>query len=205
MTFDPAAATAAYIDGLGADALAKAQAYTIGNHWLLLWGLAASFIATWIIVRSGLLDRLSARINRAKPRPGLTAFLVSTATFLLLALVMLPWDLYAEYFRERHYGRTSQPLADYLGQAAISTLIFSAVAGFFFMGVYALIQRTGRMWWVWSGGLVAGGMAVILLISPIVIEPIFNDYKPVPAGEVRDALVEHLFAGGDGVLLPLKN
>lgn len=39
MTTDPQAATAAYIDGLGADTLAKAAAYTTGNHWLLLWTL----------------------------------------------------------------------------------------------------------------------------------------------------------------------
>lgn len=196
MAFDPVAATAAYIDGLGADALAKAQAYTIGNHWLLLWGLVASFVATWVIVRSGLLDRLSERINRIRPRRGLTAFLVSTAAFLLLAIVLLPWDLYSEYFRERQYGRTSQPLGDYLGQAAISTVLFSAIAGFFFMGVYALIDRTGRTWWLWSGGLVAAGVAFFLLISPILIEPIFNDYKPVPAGEVRDALVEQAARAG---------
>jgi len=36
MTFDPEAATRAYIDSLGAEALAKAAAYTAGNHWLLL-------------------------------------------------------------------------------------------------------------------------------------------------------------------------
>lgn len=39
MTMDPQAATAACIDGLGAGTLAKAAAYTIGNHWLRLWGL----------------------------------------------------------------------------------------------------------------------------------------------------------------------
>lgn len=38
MTFDPAVATAAYIDGLGPEALAKAAAYTTGGHWLLLLG-----------------------------------------------------------------------------------------------------------------------------------------------------------------------
>ena len=41
MTFDPSAATAAYIDGLGPEALAKAAAYTSGGHWLLLWGLGS--------------------------------------------------------------------------------------------------------------------------------------------------------------------
>ena len=59
---DPAAETARYIDSLGADALAKAAAYTSGEHWLLLWGLLVSALVTWIIVRWGVLNRLSARL-----------------------------------------------------------------------------------------------------------------------------------------------
>ena len=34
MDFDPEAATRAYIDSLGPEQLAKAAAYTAGNHWL---------------------------------------------------------------------------------------------------------------------------------------------------------------------------
>ena len=189
MAFDPATATANYIDSLGPEALEKAASYTTGGHWLLLWGLVASFVASWIIIRSGLLDKLALRIGKGKPRPNLTAFLVSVVTSLLLTLIQLPWGLYSEYFREKTYGRTSQPLADYLGQAAISTLLFSFVTGLLFMGIYALVRRAGKTWWLWSGGLVAFAISALLLLSPIAIEPLFNDYKPVPAGEVRDALV----------------
>jgi len=188
MAFDPAAATAAMIDALGAEALAKAHNYTIGNHWLLLWGFVATFVATWLLVRSGVLDRLSARINRSRARPDLSAFLLGLATFLLLFVLLLPWDLYAEYFRERSYGRTSQPLGDFLGQAVLSAGIFAVVVGSLFTGIYALMRRAGGTWWLWSGGLVAAGLTFFLLVAPVAIEPLFNDYKPVPAGAVRDAL-----------------
>ena len=46
MAFDPNAATSAYIDSLGPAALAKAHAYTIGDHWLLLWGLLVAAVVT---------------------------------------------------------------------------------------------------------------------------------------------------------------
>jgi hypothetical protein len=39
MTAVPQAATVAYIDGLGADTLAKAAACTSGSHGLLLWAM----------------------------------------------------------------------------------------------------------------------------------------------------------------------
>jgi STE24 endopeptidase len=187
MILDPAAATAAYIDSLGADALAKAAAYTAGNHWLLLWNLLVSAIVAWVFVRTGVLDRLNAKLVRLGLN--LRAWIVAAAYFVLANLVSLPWALYQEFWRERSYGRTSQPLADFLGQSALSTVIFAVLVGLFMVGVYALMRRAGKYWWAWSGGLTAVALSFFLLAGPVVIEPLFNDYQPVPAGEVRDALV----------------
>jgi STE24 endopeptidase len=187
MPFDPQAATAAYIDSLGAGALAKAAAYTAGNHWLLLWGLVVSGIFTWVIVRWGVLDRIAARL--ARRGVNLRTFVVAATFFALSSLLTLPWELYADWWRESRYGRTSQPLADYLGQQAIGIVIFALLVGLFFVGVYALIRRAGPRWWLWSGGLTAAALAAFLLAAPVFIEPIFNEFEPVPGGEVRDALV----------------
>jgi STE24 endopeptidase len=185
MAFDPAAATAAYINSLGPAALAKAEAYTVGNHWLLLWGLLVSALATWILLRSRLLERLQARFAA---RPNLAAFLVSAAALLGLSLLTLPWEWWSGLARETAYGRSSQPLGDWLQQAAISGLLFTLLGGLFFVGLYALIRRAGRRWWLWSGGLVAATVTAVLLLSPIFIEPMFNRYEPLPAGPVRAAL-----------------
>jgi len=187
MNFDPQAATAAYIDSLGTGALAQAAAYTAGSHWLLLWGLVVSGIGTWLIVRWRILDRLAARM--ASRGANLRAFVVASVAFALMSLLTLPWELYADWWRETRYGRTSQPLGDYLGQQAIGIVIFALLVGLFFVGVYALIRRAGRRWWVWSGGLTAASLAAFLLAAPVVIEPIFNEFQPVPEGEVRDAVV----------------
>lgn len=187
MSFDPAAATAAYIDGLGPAALAKAASYTIGSEWLLFWNVVVAAAVTYIFVRLRILDRLSARLERRGW--ALRTFLLCAAFILLSALLTLPWDLYTNFFRETAYGRTSQPLGDYLGQSAISLVIGTLFGALFFLGIYALIRRAGKRWWVWSGGLAATAILAILLVSPIVVEPLFNDYKPLPAGAVRDALV----------------
>ena len=187
MSFDPQAATAAYIDSLGADALAKAAAYTTGGHWLLLWNLLVSALIAWLIVRSGILDRISAKLGTRGSN--IKAFVIAAAYFLVANLISLPWTLYQEWWRELGYGRTSQPIGDFLGQSALSVAIFAVLVGLFFVGVYALMRRAGRFWWVWSGGLTAVALSIFLLAGPVFIEPLFNDYQPVPAGEVRDALV----------------
>ncbi|MGQ2929917.1 M48 family metalloprotease [Sphingopyxis sp. OPL5] len=186
MSFDPAIATAAYIDGLGPAALAKAAAYTVGSEWLLLWNLVVAAVVTFLFVRFRILDRVSAKLERRGW--AVRTFLICAAFLLLSALLTLPWDLYTNFFRESAYGRTSQPLGDYLAQSAISLVIGTLFGALFFLGIYALIRRAGKRWWIWSGGLAATAILAILLVSPIVVEPLFNDYKPLTAGAVRDAL-----------------
>jgi STE24 endopeptidase len=109
--------------------------------------------------------------------------------FLVSALISLPWGIYEEWGFEKSYGRTSQSFGDFMAQDAIGILLSSVLGGLFFLGVYALIRRAGKSWWIWSGGLVAFAVAATILLSPVVIEPIFNDYKPVPEGPVRTALL----------------
>ena len=188
MAFDPKAATAQLIDSLGAANLQKAHDYTVGGHWMLLWALVVAAVCTWLIVRWGLLDRLDPRLNER--RRNLRAFLVSLAFLLISAVLTLPWTLYESYFREKGYGRTSQPLSDFLGQLALSTAISSLVTALFLVGVYWLLRRTGKRWWVWSGVLTAVALAFVMLLAPVVVEPLFNKYEPVPPGQVRDAVVE---------------
>jgi STE24 endopeptidase len=113
------------------------------------------------------------------------------ATYLSVSgLLSLPWSLYSDYWRERGYGRTSQPLGDYLSQGAISLVLSVLLGALFLAGVYWLINRAGKRWWIWSGALTAAALAFVLLLSPILIEPLFNQYKPVPQGPVRTALEE---------------
>jgi STE24 endopeptidase len=195
MAFDPNAATARYIDSLGPAALQKAHDYTIGKEWMLLWAVVVAALVTWAIVRWGLLDRLENKI--AARGANLCAFVVSLVFFILSAVLTLPWTLYSDWWRETQYGRTSQPLGDYLGQLGLITAITALVGALFMTGVYWLIRRTGKRWWLWSGALTAVAFSFLILLAPVFIEPLFNKYEPVPPGQVRDAVVS--MAGRAGI------
>ncbi len=188
MSFDPVSATARYIDDLGPDLLAKAAAYTTGNHWILLWGLACSVIVAWILVRTRVLEKLRERLSRRGWF--LRTLPVCMAYLLLAALLSLPWTLYTDWWRESRYGRTSQPLGDFLSQGAIGLVISTLIGGLFLSLVYLLMRKAGRLWWLWAGGLTTVFITTMLLLGPVFIEPLFNDYQPVPPGEVRDAVEE---------------
>jgi STE24 endopeptidase len=188
MAFDPNAATGRYIDSLGPAALEKAHHYTVGKEWMLLWSLIVAGVVTWLIVRLGILDRVEAKVG--EKRRNVRAFVVALVYFLVSAVLTLPWAIYADWWREKSYGRTAQPISDWLLQLGIATLVSSLVGGLFFMGVYWLMRRAGKSWWIWSGALVAAVFAFMALLSPVLIEPLFNKYEPVPPGQVRDAVVE---------------
>jgi STE24 endopeptidase len=184
----PAQQAAQLVDSLGPEALAKAQAYTTGNHWVLFAGFGVSLLVAFIMVRLRLLDRIAARFGNQQGF--LATYSVSAAFFLISAVISLPWAMYTDWYRQRAYDLSSQDPFDFLGQLAISEVITALAGGLFLAGVYALIRRTDQRWWLWSGGLAAFATLVMLLAGPSLIEPLFNDYKPVPQGKVRTALEE---------------
>ena len=143
MAFDPQAATTRYIDSLGPAALQKAHDYTVGKEWMLLWALLVAGMVTWLIVRSGLLDRLD-RQFRPETRAQPARVFVSLVYFVLSSLLTLPWTLYADCLREKAYGRTSQPLGDFLGQHVLGIGDHGAGRRIFFIGVYWLMRRAGK-------------------------------------------------------------
>jgi STE24 endopeptidase len=155
---------------------------------MLLAGLLVSALVTWLVVRSGILDKVAAKLQSRGS--ALRIFMICFTYFLVSSLISLPWGIYEEWGFEKSYGRTSQPLSDFLMQDAIGILLSALFGALFFLGVYALIRKAGKRWWLWSGGLAAFAISATLLLSPILIEPIFNDYKPVPNGPVRDALLK---------------
>jgi len=187
--FDPAAATAAYLAQLPPALHEKAKAYTQGGHWLILWGAVVALAIAWVVLRSGVLVRVRERIERKKPRPWLAAAAVVVVFGVIEFVLGLPWDAYAGWWRETRYGLTSQPFGGWLGEhllaAAISLPVTALLAG----GLYFLIRRAPRTWWLWGGGLVALVFVFLIVVQPIFIEPLFNKYTPAPPGPVRDEVV----------------
>lgn len=186
MAFDAVSATNAYIDSLGTEALAQAAAYTAGNHWLILWSLLATVVSTSLIVRSGILVALS---NKLSQRGAFNrAFRVSAAFIVLSAIIELPWTIYTSWYRQTQYDMTTQPLGDFLGQSGLGLALSAVLMGLLLATFYVLIKKTGQLWWAWFGGITASLVATMMLLGPSLIQPLFNEYTPVPEGEVKEAI-----------------
>ena len=186
MSFDVEAATAAYIDGLGEEALAQAAAYTTGNQWLMLWGLLISAMVTLIIIRTGWLTKTDDKLSK---RGFIIRVFSISAVYLVVSEVLeMPWSVFSGWWRETEYGRTSQPLMDFLSQGLLALAISALLFGLFMVAIYAFIQKAKRLWWLWGGTFSGVCVAVLMVVGPTYIAPLFNDYQPVPPGEVRDAV-----------------
>ena len=186
MSFDVEAATAAYIDGLGEEALAQAAAYTTGNQWLMLWGLLISAMVTLIIIRTGWLTKTDDKLSK---RGFIIRVFSISAVYLVVSEVLeMPWSVFSGWWRETEYGRTSQPLMDFLSQGLLALAISALLFSLFMVAIYAFIQKAKRLWWLWGGTLSGVCVAVLMVVGPPYIAPLFNDYQPVPPGEVRDAV-----------------
>ena len=186
MAFDTEAATNAYIDSLGSEALAQAAAYTAGNQWLMLWSLGVTIISTWLIIQSGILTSLSNKLSGSGAFN--RAFRVSADFVVLSAIIELPWTIYTSWYRQTQYEMTDQPLGDFLGQSGLGLALNAVVLGLLLATFYVLIKKAGRLWWAWFGGITASLMATMMLLGPVVIQPMFNEYSPIPEGDVKQAV-----------------
>ena len=187
--FDVDQATRLWLDTLQGPARARSDAYFEGGYWLPLWGTLIAVLIDWALLHL----RLSARFrdwgSRISQRPSAIAAVTVLLYLLAGSVLTLPWTIYSQFIRERSYGLMNLSFGGWLGEQAIS-LAFSLVVGTAVLAaLYAAIRRFPRRWWVLGTGIVAVFAFVALLLAPIYLSPLFNTYREMPQGPLRDRIV----------------
>ena len=186
---DADAATQAYLDRLPADAVARSNAYFEGGYWLQLWNFLLGLGISWIVLRGG----LSARVRDACARIGRIGFARDAlygAFFALASWVLsLPLTIYQGWIRERQYEMATQTFGpwfvDQLKGLGVATIGFALGAAIF----YVVMRRARERWWIWGTVVTMAMLVLIVMISPVVIDPLFNTYKPVSDPAVKSAVL----------------
>ncbi|OYU15730.1 MAG: peptidase M48 [Alphaproteobacteria bacterium PA4] len=196
MPFDAELATQAYMATLRGAARAKSDAYFEGGYWLILWGALAGILADLIILRLGWAAALSARVRRFTGKRWLQSFLFAIPYLLLASLLILPLTIYEDFYRERQYGLLNQDFAAWGGEALLGLAINALVFGLLFMGIHAVLRRWPKGWWVGATAVTVAGLALFITIAPVYVQPLFNDYTPLPEGPVKSAVLSMARANG---------
>jgi len=142
-----------------------------------------------------------ARVVRAVARPvgGGWVAQVLLGTLALGAvgrLVVLPLDARSEQVL-RAYGLSTQRWPDWLLDVLKSLLVTAGMSAVLLLAVVALARRAPRTWWAWGAAAVALLVVLGSYVYPVLVEPVFHSFRPLPAGELRDDLLR--LAAGDGV------
>jgi len=55
--------------------------------------------------------------------------------------------------------------------------------------LYGAVRRAGARWWIWASGGAFVFILFVLMLAPVFVDPLFNDYKPLREGAVREAVL----------------
>jgi STE24 endopeptidase len=122
--------------------------------------------------------------------PLLYRHFVEVMTFYVLySAVMLcfsaPLIFYSGFWLSHAYGLSHQSFSAWLIDVAEDHLLSIAGRAGCFWLLFGLIRWSPRRWIIWTWALLIPLIAFGIFTGPLVIDPLFNKFTPLPAGQLR--------------------
>lgn len=176
--------------------LTRSAALDGALRWPAYLGLAAGILVVCALGFTTAGARLLGAVTSVAPGRVLRLTLVAGVLSLVTWLAGLPFDIW-RHSVARAYGLSNQTWPAWAGDAAISFGVAAVVWAIVLFGLHALMRRFPKRWWA---GAAAAGFLFVAVASfgyPVVVEPLFNSFRPMPAGALRTELLR--MARADGV------
>ena len=194
--FDPQAATDAYLGTVDAAAKQKSDAYYEGGYWFILWNALASMGAALLL----LFTRASAGMRNVAEaitdRRGLQTFIYGIQFIIATTLLTFPLTYWQDYVREHEFGLSNLSREAWLVEYATGFAVNLVMTSIFLVALYGIIRRAGEAWWLWATGLTVGFFIFVIAVSPVFIAPLFNEYKPMREGPLKEEILAMARANG---------
>jgi STE24 endopeptidase len=160
------------------------------------WSYASLLTGLVVAVLLGL-TRAGSRIVGALPGGWGGQVVLGTLVLTGLGrLVTLPLSARSQAVLQ-DYGLSTHTWGSWLVDVGKAVLVGAGLTALALIVLVGLARRCPRTWWAWGA---AGTAALVVAGSfayPLVVEPVFNEFEPLPAGELRDDLLA--LASRDGV------
>jgi STE24 endopeptidase len=111
------------------------------------------------------------------------ALVYPTIVLAVLALVRLPIGYWRDHVRERRWGLSTQSLGGWLADVAKGFAVSALLATILLFGLIGLARWTDA-WPLVAAPLVAVFVVFFTFVAPVVLEPIFNKFKPLEDQEL---------------------
>ena len=119
----------------------------------------------------------------------LTVGLYVVLYLAVIFVVNLPLSFYQGYLRLHAYGLSNQTLGKWFGDKLIGLAVAMAV-GFALSWVpYLLMARSPRRWWLYTGLLSVPFLFATMMVEPIWIDPLFNEFGPMKNQELERSIL----------------
>ena len=157
----------------------KAMRYYRSGVVLWIVGLIWGFLVPIFFLFTG----LSARIRNIAQRLGKKTFFIIGIYFLIFLglqfVINLPLSYYVEFQREHDYGLSNQTFQKWMGDS-LKALAVGGIMGFAFLWIpYLLLKKSPQHWWLYTSLLAVPFLILVILVAPIWIDPLFNDFGPM--------------------------
>ncbi len=194
--FDIAAATDAYLARVPSAKKAQSDAYFEGGYWLILWDFLYGAAISLVLLFTGLSVRmrsLAERITRFRP---LQTFAYAVQYLVLTALLGFPLTAYEGFYREHRYGLATQTFGPWFGDQLKGLGVGLVLGGLAIMLLFGIVRRLPRTWHVWGAIAALALLALQVMIFPVFIAPLFNQYAKLSDPAVRDPILSVARANG---------
>jgi len=191
------AATEQYMIQLDADQRLASDAYFEGKAWLILWNLFYGLLIAWGLMKSGLSVRmrnLGEKYTRIKYFQQ-CAYIVQYT--LVVFILLIPLNMYEGFFREHQYNLSNQDFMGWFVEQGIGLMLELTLGSLLIAAIYVVIRRLPDSWAFWGSVTSVFFLVLIIMVSPVFIAPLFNEYKPLPESELKEQIL--MLARANGV------
>ncbi|MCK6429171.1 MAG: M48 family metallopeptidase [Burkholderiaceae bacterium] len=190
------AVPAQFAERVSLEAHRKAAAYTIAKQ---RFGLIETAVGTALLVALTLLGGLQAIADALAALLGRGFLLqvgVVAAVVALVSLVDIPFSWYRQFRIEQAFGFNRMTLRVFFADLAKSALL-AALLGLPVLAVVLwLMERAGDLWWLYAWGVWIAFNALVLVLYPTVIAPLFNKFEPLADAALADRIARLLARTG---------
>ncbi len=175
---------------------ARSNAYFEGGYWLQLWDFLATILIMWILLRFRLsagMRNIAERITRFRP----LQTVIYWALFITATLIInFPLTVYEGYFREHKYALSNMTFGSWMRDQMVGLVVALVLGSILLVPLFGVIRKTGKNWWLWAAGVMLVFLAFVVLIAPVYISPLFNEYKTVQDPRIKDPILSMARANG---------
>jgi STE24 endopeptidase len=115
-------------------------------------------------------------------------------------LVTLPLAAWGHRITVRH-GLSDQPWRGWVGDVLRAYAVTVVLASALLAGFFSVARWFPRWWWLVAAVAAAAVVTLLSFVLPVLVEPVFNRFRPMPPGELRDELTALAARGG----LPVRD